>query len=111
MGIFIVASPTGRAAIFALTRSHSADKGYHYGFHLEYILPLNKNEPMILNQHHPPKRLVGVAVGPVQGMLGRDGRGDRTWRLMMYFTDHSAMSFELKRKRVKGTPSLGDLVV
>lgn len=112
LGIFIVASPSGRAAIFALTRSHDASKGFTYGFHLEYILPFVRgNENVVIGQHQSQKRLVGVAVGPIQGMLGRDSGSDRMWRLMMYFTSHEVMSFELKRKRAEGTPGLGDLVV
>ncbi|KAH7411550.1 hypothetical protein DE146DRAFT_602236 [Phaeosphaeria sp. MPI-PUGE-AT-0046c] len=112
LGIFIVGSPLGRAAIFALTKSPNTKEGYKYGFQLEYVLPFNKDdEDEILDQGHSNRRMVGVAVGPVQGMLGRAGGGDRTWRVLMYFTDHKVLSYELKRKRAEGTPGLGDLVV
>jgi len=108
LGIFIVGSPIGRVAIFALTKSRASGE---FGFELEYILPFNKrDENEVLSGAY--KRMAGVAVGPVQGELGRDeaGRG-RRWRLLMYFMDHSMMSFEIGRKRGGGDVGLEELVV
>lgn len=71
-------------------------------------------------------RLIGVAAGPVQGMLdkfdepGSDDEevlgsnekpGARRWRVMMYFTDHTVLAFELGRKRGVETPEVEDLIV
>jgi hypothetical protein len=111
LGIFIIGSPLGRVAIFALTKSRESRD---FGFQLEYILPFYKhNENEILP---PPQsshgRMVGVAVGPVQGELGRcEESRDSRWRLLMYFKDHSLMSFELSRKRGGGDVGLGELIV
>jgi hypothetical protein len=111
LGLFIIGSPIGRVAIFALTKSGETGD---FGFQLEYILPFRKGDEneIVHPQADPKSRMVGVAVGPVQGELGdRRGMRDRRWRLMMYFTDHSMMSFELSRKREGGDVGLGELVV
>lgn len=110
LGIFIIGSPIGRAAIFALTKSQETRE---YGFNLEYILPFHKyDENEIVLDQVLESRMVGVAVGPMQGELGRgEGMRDRRWRLMMYFSDHSMMSYELSRKRGGGDVGLGELIV
>lgn len=71
-------------------------------------------------------RLIGVAAGPVQGMLDESGEVDedevgatqriekprhRRWRLMMYFTDHTILAFELGKLREGETPGVGELIV
>ncbi len=71
-------------------------------------------------------RLIGVAAGPVQGMLDRSRgfgeeseevlgsggtSGNRRWRVMMYFTDHTVLAFELAKQRGGRVPGLGELVV
>ncbi|KAH3955744.1 hypothetical protein HBH53_007770 [Parastagonospora nodorum] len=108
LGIFIIGSPVGHVAIFALTKSRESGE---FGFELEYILPFNKrDENEVLTV--PYRRMVGVAVGPVQGELGRDeGKRGRRWRLLMYFMDHSMMSYEVARKRGSEDVGLGELVV
>jgi hypothetical protein len=129
LGVFIIGSPVGRAAIFSLTKLRKprpADHGksvYGYGFHLEYILPFSAHDETNIwssttHPQCPRAMLMGVAVGPVQGMFdevrenGEVGpRRDRRWRLLMYYTDHSVLSFEIARKRVGQEPGLGDLVV
>lgn len=35
----------------------------------------------------------------------------RRWRLLMYYMDHTVLSFELSRMRVDESPSLSDMVV
>ncbi|KAH7073454.1 hypothetical protein BKA63DRAFT_416438 [Paraphoma chrysanthemicola] len=129
LGVFIIASPIGRAAIFSLTKlrkQQPASNGksvYGYGFQLEYILPFEAHdETQVWSPTHDPDdpsvMLMGVAVGPVQGMFDKieeDGEisapRDRRWRFLMYYTDHSVLSFEIARKRVDSDPGLGDLVV
>jgi hypothetical protein len=69
LGVFIVGSPIGHAGVFSLY--YTKDKGAErprYGFKLEYLLPFQQgNENEIAGV--PPGMLVGVTVGPVQGML------------------------------------------
>jgi hypothetical protein len=111
LGLFIIGSPIGRVAIFALTKSGETGE---FGFQLEYILPFRKGDEneIVHPQAGSGSRMVGVAVGPVQGELGdRIGMRDRRWRLIIYFTDHSMMSFELSRKRGGEDVGLGELVV
>jgi hypothetical protein len=117
LGCFIVASPVGGAGIFAVTKSlptptSSSKSGqnvqregnWKFGFRLEHILPSGGWNA----------RLVGVAVGPVQGMFDAEGRewgwGERRWRVLMYYTDHSVRAFEVSRKR-EGGSGVGELVV
>lgn len=99
-------------------------EGLQYGFKLEYLLPFEAGRdtqvydvPQPYNE--PPARLVGVAVGPVQGMFDEpDDQGDelwamrpRRWRLLMYYTDHTVLSFELAKDRDGESPGLSELVV
>lgn len=93
-----------------------------YGFKLEYLLPFKQeNENQIPGA--PMGRLIGVAVSPVQGMF--DGPGDadgtadqdqgvhqpRRWRILMYYIDHTVLSFELSKPRESESPDLEELVV
>jgi hypothetical protein len=113
LDVFIVASPVGRAAVFAVTKCKQpgpdggAGTSWKFGFRLEHVLPVTYGFRMM------SKRLVGVAVGPVQGMCDGEelewGWGERRWRLMMYFTDHSVVAYELSRKR--NGSQVGELVV
>jgi hypothetical protein len=55
-------------------------------------------------------------VGPVQGMFGKRGEeGEemlqpRRWRVLVYYTDHSVLSFEVAKRRV-GDVGVDELVV
>ena len=139
LGIFIVGSPAGRAGVFSLYYTRDQNTGEpRYGFKLEYLLPFRSgNETEITGG--PIERLLGVAVAPVQGkaMMSTfvcithrytgmfdtsenievpDQRGllslqPRRWRLMMYYMDHTVLSFELSKRRMGESPSLGDMVV
>lgn len=127
LGIFIIASPLGRAAIFSLTKSREPPDAEHciYGFQLEHILPFVKGaEEKVCDIVAPKHRLAGIAVGPVQGMLdkradtpsGDDGYdprayGEGKWRLLIYYTDHTVLSYEIARKKTDGDLWLGDIVV
>lgn len=128
LGIFIVASPLGRAAVFALTQFRKKGKATGtYGFRLEYLLPFVKgNEGEVGHPEVLNKKLAGIAVSPVQGMLdgkvgggaGGEGEaydarryGEGMWRLLMCYADHTVVSYELKRKRGEGEAGVGDIVV
>ncbi|KAF1844902.1 uncharacterized protein K460DRAFT_100437 [Cucurbitaria berberidis CBS 394.84] len=124
LGVFIVASPLGRAAIFSIYwTTKTGNPLPQYAFKLEYILPFrSRNEKVVSEVGVRGERLVGVAVGPVQGMLDKpqDGEGavdgeslaqSRRWRLLMYHTDHTVLSFEISRQRASESPALSELVV
>jgi hypothetical protein len=99
LGVFVVGSPVGRVAIFALTK-YWKDGGWTFGFRLEYILPRGRDEEQVLSVMG---RLCGVAVAPVQG-----GEGEGKWRLLMYFGDHRVVGWEIERR---GGGGVGELVV
>jgi hypothetical protein len=118
LGIFIVASPYGRAGIFSLTwRKEKDQERPTHSLVLEQILPFsrhNRNEVWDV----PHARLIGVAVGPVQGMFDstgdqEDGRApqSRRWRLLMYYTDHTVLSYEVSKRRTTESPDISELVV
>lgn len=100
LGIFIVASPIGRIAIFALTKSLTLNpdtetKDWRFGFELEYILPFDKVDEGVVGEEGVDwgkRRLVGVSASPVQG----DGR--ERWRIMAYWTDHVVRSWVVGRR-------------
>ncbi|KAI4662681.1 uncharacterized protein J4E79_003990 [Alternaria viburni] len=121
LGIFIVGSPAGRVGVFSLYYTRDKNTGEpRYGFKLEYLLPFRSgNETEIAGG--PNERLLGVAVAPVQGMFDPsedievpDQEGftkPRRWRLLMYYMDHTVLSFELSKRTVGESPSLDDMVV
>ena len=107
LGIFIVASPGGKAGVFRLTKLE--DEGVSqplYSFRMDYLLGL-------------PERLDGIALAPVQDPpVGEnepneeDGRTrNRKWRFLMYYHDHKILSYEFSRRTLDRAPSLEDLVV
>ncbi|KAF2790781.1 hypothetical protein K505DRAFT_419597 [Melanomma pulvis-pyrius CBS 109.77] len=123
LGIFIVASPGGRAGIFSLTY-FEGDYSDVFGFRLDHLLPFERQIGE-LGLGEAGNRLVGIAVGPVQGMLdppagaemGERTRslGARRWRLMMTYDNHTVLSYELgkypEREDMDDAPGLADLVV
>ncbi|KAF2640918.1 hypothetical protein P280DRAFT_498710, partial [Massarina eburnea CBS 473.64] len=70
LGIFIVASPAGRVGIFSLTKTTYNGRDM-YGFRLDHLLPsvTEGRDGKVVIEDVWGRRLVGVAVGPVQGML------------------------------------------
>lgn len=83
-----------------------------YGMKIVAILPFPGQERA---GFRPLAALHGVAVGPMQGGLGRDGvsasasasadagagaveEGDERWRLLLMFQDHSVLAYEIGRK-------------
>jgi hypothetical protein len=123
LGIFIVASPAGRAGIFSLTHYTPPQGGQpYYAFRLDHILPSRKKKGKTVIEEVWGRRMVGIAVGPVQGMLdGHDEHGEgvgrglrdgkRRWRLMLHFEDHTIYSYELGKYGGGEAPGLGELVV
>jgi hypothetical protein len=107
LGLFIIASPVGRAAVFALTCSRASGA---YGFELAYMLPFSSGrEDEVVGLVDGRVRLMGIAVGPVQGEADA-GMRERA-RVLMYYTDHSVLSFEIGRRRSWGERGVGELIV
>ncbi|KAF3003098.1 hypothetical protein E8E13_008058 [Curvularia kusanoi] len=126
LGVFIIASPNGRAGVFSLNRAPDHSPGRpQFGFQLENILPFaNSDDSKIWDVEGA--RLIGVAAGPVQGMLDKEetsgeqedrsnpfekNPGSRRWRVMMYYTDHTVLAFELGKRREGEVPEVDQLVV
>jgi hypothetical protein len=115
LGLFIIASPVGRVGVFSLYCVEDNNLGLRYGFRLEYLLPCEEGDDRKLVEM-PTGRAIGVAVGPVQGMFGKRGEeGEemlqpRRWRVLVYYTDHSVLSFEVAKRRVGGV-GVDELVV
>lgn len=95
LGVLLIGSPSGRVAINALLRTDDwtgREEGTFF-MRLDWILPFKSQEEDGLR---PERKMVGMAVGPVQGQLGKSLLGSqRKWRLMMYYADHSVLSYEL----------------
>jgi hypothetical protein len=119
LGIFIVASPAGRVGIFSLTHYTPPQGQSYYAFRLDHILPSRQKKGKTVIEEVWGRRMVGIAVGPVQGMLDRDvgeegggvGESKRRWRLMLHFEDHTIYSYELGKYGGGEAPGLGELVV
>jgi len=95
LGIMLVGSPSGRVAVFSLLRTDDWLKRPEgtYFVRLDWILPFANEE---VKGMRPERKLVGLAAGPMQGQLGKVRLEiRRTWRLMMYYADHSVLSYEL----------------
>lgn len=70
-----------------------------YAMRIDHILPFASQERRGQRVEH---LLVGLAVGPVQGMLGRK-RGDvGRWRVMLTYEDHSVLVYEIGRAESGG---------
>lgn len=110
LGALIIANQAGRAMILTMTKSvHRKD---HYGFRVDWILPFRGQEEQGLR---PEVQLVGMAVSPIQGREGLDSysRFDppdpyaeqlrkpvehpRRYRLFLFYSDHTVLSYEMKR--------------
>jgi hypothetical protein len=93
LGLVIVGSQIGRVALISLTRPE--DSFSHHGpitmFRVEHILPTYTHE---IQGFRPSVPLMGLAASPLQGQqMGERKR----WRLIMHYTDHSILSYELSR--------------
>ena len=113
LGIVAIASQVGRVALLTMTKlsMHSEGKPSLLGFRVEHILPFQSQE---FENKRPEVPLLGMAVGPVQGHgLGDENicvrdtntagddreRGDRRYRLLMIYYDHTVLSYEIGRRK------------
>lgn len=120
LGVFIVGSPAGRVGIFRLTRSHNQTEfgGAVMGFRLDHLLPSPEDEKTYAIHRDWGKQLIGLAVGPVQGMFdAEDASGEerhvgrRRWRLIMSYHDHTVLAYELGKYGASGDVGVDELVV
>ncbi|OCL07166.1 hypothetical protein AOQ84DRAFT_223108, partial [Glonium stellatum] len=113
IGVVIVGSPKGRAAVLTLTQVSLSTRSFPkrkkaFSFRLDHILPFASQERAGLR---PRKALLaGIAVGPVQGTLGTID-SPRRWRLLLSFTDHSVLSYEIGKYRDEEHQGVEALVV
>ncbi|KAI9885468.1 MAG: GTPase activating protein [Watsoniomyces obsoletus] len=112
LSLVVVGSQAGRVALFRLTRDPS-EPGV--GLRLEHILPTLSQET---EGHRPARPLLGFAIGPIQGrerLLGPDHvdvptttprRRQQLWRrveptrryrLMLTYSDHTVLAYEIGR--------------
>ncbi|KAL8946650.1 MAG: hypothetical protein Q9222_006984 [Ikaeria aurantiellina] len=110
LGIAIVADQMGRVAVLSITRHidpTDANNDIDAGFRIERFLPLKSQEDAGLR---PKTELLGVAAAPTQGreFVRGDERGgkerwreleERPYRLLLYYRDHTTLSYELRRPR------------
>jgi hypothetical protein len=107
LGVLIVGSPKGRVAVFSLGQTDWHPRTVPVYFHrLDWLLPFASQEE---RGERPESRLAGIAVSPIQGRVGKmDSEVARKWRLLLYYVDHSVLSYELRKK---GGAGLDDLVL
>lgn len=115
LGIVAIASQVGRVALLTMTKLSSPSDGKPslLGFRVEHILPFQSQE---FRDERPEVPLLGMTVGPVQGHglgvehigvggsdeAGDDGEaGDRRYRLLMIYYDHTVLSYEIGRRKDK----------
>jgi hypothetical protein len=95
LGVLIVGSPNGKVAVYSLFRTDDwlARPRGTYFMRLDWHLPFASQEQ---EGDRPERKLLGLTVGPMQGQLG-PARSEtrRRWRLMLYYADHSLLSYEL----------------
>lgn len=121
LGAFLIASMSGRCAIFSLTSAFTIrdEKLLKvYAFRQEHLLPLSEQESNHSIMPHPNAKLVGIAAGPIQGNLKTPGSDEdwsemanRKWRLMVLYQDHTVLSYELEKRHEDVSLSLADVVV
>ena len=121
LGLVLVASQVGRVALLTLTRMRCPKT---FAFRLDCILPSVEQEA---RRERPMVPLLGMAAGPIQGRekeagSGGDGgspdgrgwepwravEGSRRYRLMLYYTDHTVLGYELSRRPDRESSNVGE---
>lgn len=95
LGIVLIGTQSGRVVILTLTQipDPSRVQDPFLTFRMDALLPLQQH----LNEYRPRCPLLGMAVSPVHGRMGREERRviGRRWRVMLHFYDHTVLSYEL----------------
>ncbi|KAF2810581.1 uncharacterized protein BDZ99DRAFT_285545 [Mytilinidion resinicola] len=109
LGVVIVASSIGRAAVITLTQYNELDDKELpqpvYGFRLDHLLPFPEQEKDGWRRGW----MLGIAVSPLQGMLGTEGV--RRWRLILYYADHTVLAYEIGKIREPRNRGVEALVI
>lgn len=106
LGIVLIGNQAGRVGILTMTRWAEKQQS---AFKIEAIVPSMEEE---IRGVRPGKPLMGMAVGPMQGLErplpgessrgfcdgGRGRGGGRRFRLLMMYTDHTVLSYEIWRE-------------
>lgn len=125
LGLVAVGDQAGRVALLTMTRCQAKGKEIKHGevgFRLERFLPLMSQED---DNQRPKTELLGIAVGPISSRLlkradalddedygygyrrrhesWRAYEGSRRYRLILYYRDHTVLSYEI------GRPMKGEL--
>ncbi|KAF2202313.1 hypothetical protein GQ43DRAFT_462479 [Delitschia confertaspora ATCC 74209] len=109
LGVVIVGTPVGKVCILTLTRTRVNKKtifGYRYDPKTD-LLPYVEEGKEFPGLGVGGNVLVGVAASPVQG----NQLGDERWRLMLHFSDHTMLSYELERTRGDLETRMEEIVV
>lgn len=111
IGVVILASQKGRAMVIGLNKI-SFDEipcldNTAYSMRVDCILPFPDQDQ---NGDRPFMPLLGIAVGPIQG-TERRSEGERRWRLMMTYYDHTVLSYEIRRGIGGDAVKVDDVVV
>jgi len=119
LGVVIIGSNDGLVAILTLTQNPEghpliktsdleSPKKPVFGFRLDHILPFPQQEKEGLRSHQA--QLLGIAASPVQGMLG-EKEGQRRWRLLLYYSDHTVLAYEIGKVREPQNQGVETLVL
>lgn len=91
--MIVIGSQAGSVALITLTRPELySPNGPVVSFRVECILPRTEDEEEGLRPNLP---LFGIAVGPLQ--VAKAGLGNRRWRIILHYYDHTVLSYELSR--------------
>ncbi|KAG8531980.1 uncharacterized protein KY384_003616 [Bacidia gigantensis] len=104
LGLVAIGNQVGRVGLYTMT---FWPERQDYGFKVEAILPFDSEERQGKRPHVAP--LLGIAVSPVQGHFQRPyspsteasskdhNEIERKFRLLMYYTDHTILAYEISR--------------
>lgn len=124
LGVVAIATQVGRVALLTMTSTGGVGVT-KYGFRIEWFLPFKSQEVRL---RRPDCSLLGMAVGPLQGFeaaspssnnFNSPGRrnssgkgpingvkGSRRFRLILYYCDHSILTYEIWRDAEDTKPGI-----
>lgn len=110
LGVVVIGSGAGRAALLTLTKMKHANPPLS-GFRIDWILPFKSQEDQDIR---PTMPLMGIAVSPIQGQGNSGEIADenggapearcpssrletRRYRIMLIYAEHTVLSYEIGR--------------